>query len=199
MTTPDPAAIDLDVIRGRYCSDAPFSGGSICRGDISILIAAVEALQERVAELEKQHVQDMKDAFENGKDTKHAWDLKEVAEARVVELEEREEDAATSYEAWQRAVKGGADWRETAKAEAARVAELERALEELVSIVDGLIEDQVCPHRVDSFTLDPVRTILSATREDALARQVELEAQVAFCKANHGLPSRVLGRKLGKS
>lgn len=43
------------------------------RVDNNALIAAVESLRERVAELEKQHAQDMKDAAQNAADTKRAW------------------------------------------------------------------------------------------------------------------------------
>ena len=40
------------------------------------------------------------------------------------------------------------------------------ALEELVNIVDGLVEDQICPHRVDSFTLDPARAAIARAKGD---------------------------------
>ena len=79
-TTPaDPAVIDLDVIRRRYCTGDSFQGGSICVGDISGLIAAVEALRARVAELEvfTGHLRASRD---------HAVQANEAAEAREVEL-----------------------------------------------------------------------------------------------------------------
>ncbi len=57
MTNPtpaDPAAIDLEVIRARYC--LPFYHGQPdpYQSAILSLIAAVEALRERVAELEAE-------------------------------------------------------------------------------------------------------------------------------------------------
>ena len=77
-TPADPAAIDLDVIRRRYCTGDSFQGGSICVGDISGLIAAVEALRARVAELEvfTGHLRASRD---------HAVQANEAAEARVVD------------------------------------------------------------------------------------------------------------------
>ena len=64
-----------------------------------------------------------------------------------------------------------------AAVEALRVREVDLAgaLEELVNIVDGLVEDRICPHRVDSFTLDPARTVL-AGKTEALERARAVEA-----------------------
>ena len=43
-------------------------------------------------------------------------------------------------------------------------ADLLAALDELINIVDGLIGDQICPHRIDSFTLDPARAAIAKAR-----------------------------------
>ena len=42
---------------------------------------------EIIKKLQEQHIQNMSDALQNGKDTKRAWDLKAAAEDRVGKLE----------------------------------------------------------------------------------------------------------------
>ena len=44
---------------------------------------------EIIEKLQKQHIKDMSDAFQNGKDTKRAWDLKAAAEIKVAIQEEK--------------------------------------------------------------------------------------------------------------
>ena len=85
----NPAAIDLiDRLRLHSTEAAePRLSAEEVDGLMAEAAAAVEALRARVEELEKQHTQDMKDAFQNGEDTKWVWNLKAAAEARVAELE----------------------------------------------------------------------------------------------------------------
>ena len=84
----DPATINLDVLIERLKNWKRWEKVGFTRELVNkTTIATIEALRERVAKAEEQHIQDMKDALENAMDTKRAWDLKATAEARVAEVD----------------------------------------------------------------------------------------------------------------
>ncbi len=83
MTTPaDPAAIDLEELQARR---KPFDG-QLSVADTDRLIAAVEALRKRVAELEDKLVVERAMVAMHKAAEDRAVHFSEAAEARVVEL-----------------------------------------------------------------------------------------------------------------
>ena len=87
MTTSGTEAIDLEVIRKRYCTGDDFQGGSICVGDINGLIATVETLRERVVELQKTTDDWIEAGKLRGERADQAEARMEAAKARVLGLE----------------------------------------------------------------------------------------------------------------
>ena len=82
----NPGAIDLKPIRASYCEQFYHGRLDPCQQAIFNLIAAVEALRERVVELEGMLEKADKELFDTLVDYTKLVDSNRAAEARVVEM-----------------------------------------------------------------------------------------------------------------